>query len=410
MDRPSVEQSPEQLRAVEAQRKQRKEDLDPCTTKENNTSPETKSNHTEQAVNTEKTRTAMGDNPETGLSPKDAAETIDVKNIKDKIDYLDNTRKSVEAALGNNPDKKQDLDIIRSRVSDEYKSIADTCKDAIAVREAAYDKLSAEYQKTPDNSKLTAEAASLKKEIKALSSSANYANAWAKDLSEGLDPSQRTTFSGVGGKSFTDLHKNMIQKQGEANTDFRGTCGLCSIANTLTALGNPKMSALEGSQKEGDVLQRARDSRACETHKILPFTSERKQEHLRNLNGGTTDTDITKIMNSYGYSCETKSKQSLSDIAEQLESGKGAMISVDHRVLNTGNDAVKQRHLSADHKVTVTGIEKNTEGKPVGLWIHDTGGSSTMGTAFYCSAEDYNVWKKSKDSTVQYVSKLKDGD
>ena len=79
-------------------------------------------------------------------------------------------------------------------------------------------------------------------------------------------------------------------------------------------------------------------------------------------------------------------------------------------MLNTENDISKLKHLSTDHKVTVTGIEKNTEGKPVGLWVHDTGGSSNMGNAFYCSAEDYDVWKTAKDSTVQYVSKQKDGD
>ena len=117
---------------------------------------------------------------------------------------------------------------------------------------------------------LTKRGGELSKEIDTANSRSRYADNFANELSRDLDPSKRTTYEGVGGKSFTDLHQSMIQKQGNAVKDFKGTCG--SAANTMTALGDTK--------SEAEVVQRARDLNACVDKKIPSFLPESLKDHF----------------------------------------------------------------------------------------------------------------------------------
>lgn len=100
-----------------------------------------------------------------------------------------------------------------------------------------------------------------------------------------------------------------------------------------------------------------------------------------------------------------RTNQSLAEISQQIENGKGAIINVDHRVLNKQRDVTAMNPVGTDHALTITGIEKDAAGNAIGLWIHDTGVCSNMGNAFYCNAQDYAVWKSTPNCTVQYVSK-----
>ena len=133
--------------------------------------------------------------------------------------------------------------------------------------------------------------------------------------------------------------------------------------------------------------------------------TEAEKEDIRGRNGGTTDEDREGILDSFGYRCETRKRQSLDDIAAHIEKGEGAIITVDHRVLQKQSDVRRMSLKGIDHALTITGVEKDAKGRVVGLWIHDTGVSSDMGNAFYCSARDYKKWRRNPSCSVQYISK-----
>ena len=305
------------------------------------------------------------------------------------------------------PERKGDWDVVRGRLSDEYRKTSDNLKTLAEGKQAEYEQLRNEYfdalegadspEKAARLAELTKRGGELSKEIDTANSRSRYADNFANELSRDLDPSKRTTYEGVGGKSFTDLHQSMIQKQGNAVKDFKGTCGDCSAANTMTALGD--------SKSEAEVVQRARDLNACVDKKIPSFLPESLKEKMRGSNGGTSVAGRSQILDSFGYDCDNRTNQSLAEISQQIENGKGAIINVDHRVLNKQRDVTAMNPVGTDHALTITGIEKDAAGNAIGLWIHDTGVCSNMGNAFYCNAQDYAVWKSTPNCTVQYVSK-----
>ncbi len=328
-------------------------------------------------------------------------------DLSDKIQYLDKMRNDAASALSYDPARKDDWDVVRGRLSDEYQSASDKLKGMEVAKQAEYDQLRNEYFATnalPDSMEKAAKledlankGRELSSEINDINSRARYADTLSQDLARDLDPAKRTSYAGVGGKDFTDIHKNMIQQQGNAVPDFWGTCGDCSAANTMNALGDTKT--------ESEVVQRARDLKACTDKPIPEFLPEKIKNKIRGSNGGTSVAGRRKILDSFGYDCDNRQGQSLSDIANQLENGKGAIINVDHRVLNKQNDVSLLNPIGTDHALTITGIEKDACGNPIGLWIHDTGVCSNMGNAFYCNANDYATWAKTPNCTVQYVTK-----
>ena len=82
------------------------------------------------------------------------------------------------------------------------------------------------------------------------------------------------------------------------------------------------------------------------------------------------------------------------------------MVGVNHHDLYP--KGTKKRSLfaanSTDHMVMVTGIERDENGEPCGLWVHDTGGFNGDRTEVYCSKKDFKKWMKAAGSVVQYVS------
>jgi len=360
------------------------------------------------------------DEPMDDTSNKNSADTVEtadningttdineVNNLSDKVSYLDRMRGDAENALAYDPERKGDWDVVRGRLSDEYRKTSDNLKTLAEGKQAEYEQLRNEYfdalegadspEKAARLAELTKRGGELSKEIDTANSRSRYADNFANELSRDLDPSKRTTYEGVGGKSFTDLHQSMIQKQGNAVKDFKGTCGDCSAANTMTALGDTK--------SEAEVVQRARDLNACVDKKIPSFLPESLKEKMRGSNGGTSVAGRSQILDSFGYDCDNRTNQSLAEISQQIENGKGAIINVDHRVLNKQRDVTAMNPVGTDHALTITGIEKDAAGNAIGLWIHDTGVCSNMGNAFYCNAQDYAVWKSTPNCTVQYVSK-----
>ena len=347
------------------------------------------------------------DTVETADNTNDTADVNEVNNLSDKVSYLDRMRGDAENALAYDPERKGDWDVVRGRLSDEYRKTSDNLKTLAEGKQAEYEQLRNEYfdalegadspEKAARLAELTKRGGELSKEIDTANSRSRYADNFANELSRDLDPSKRTTYEGIGGKSFTDLHQSMIQKQGNAVKDFKGTCGDCSAANTMTALGDTK--------SEAEVVQRARDLNACVDKKIPSFLPESLKEKMRGSNGGTSVAGRSQILDSFGYDCDNRTNQSLAEISQQIENGKGAIINVDHRVLNKQRDVTAMNPVGTDHALTITGIEKDAAGNAIGLWIHDTGVCSNMGNAFYCNAQDYAVWKSTPNCTVQYVSK-----
>ena len=347
------------------------------------------------------------DTVETADNINDTTDVNEVNNLSDKVSYLDRMRGDAENALAYDPERKGDWDVVRGRLSDEYRKTSDNLKTLAEGKQAEYEQLRNEYfdalegadspEKAARLAELTKRGGELSKEIDTANSRSRYADNFANELSRDLDPSKRTTYEGVGGKSFTDLHQSMIQKQGNAVKDFKGTCGDCSAANTMTALGDTK--------SEAEVVQRARDLNACVDKKIPSFLTESLKEKMRGSNGGTSVAGRSQILDSFGYDCDNRTNQSLAEISQQIANGKGAIINVDHRVLNKQKDVTAMNPIGTDHALTITGIEKDAAGNAIGLWIHDTGVCSNMGNAFYCNAQDYATWRNTPNCTVQYVSK-----
>lgn len=304
------------------------------------------------------------DTVETADNINDTTDINEVNNLSDKVSYLDRMRGDAENALAYDPERKGDWDVVRGRLSDEYRKTSDNLKTLAEGKQAEYEQLRNEYfdalegadspEKAARLAELTKRGGELSKEIDTANSRSRYADNFANELSRDLDPSKRTTYEGVGGKSFTDLHQSMIQKQGNAVKDFKGTCGDCSAANTMTALGDTK--------SEAEVVQRARDLNACVDKKIPSFLPESLKEKMRGSNGGTSVAGRSQILDSFGYDCDNRTNQSLAEISQQIENGKGAIINVDHRVLNKQRDVTAMNPVGTDHALTITGIEKDAAG------------------------------------------------
>lgn len=208
----------------------------------------------------------------------------------------------------------------------------------------------------------------------------------------------KTKFAGVRGKKMSECMLSMIPQQGLAVENFEGTCGCCCIAEAIELLG--------GSATEAKIIEFARAHKLCTDKKIKDRYSNKKKIRIIGDNGGTTGAEREKILKGLGYQCEPDYKGSLGNIYQQLQAGKVAMIAIDHHVLEKKSE---QKHSlfsisSADHVVMITGVEVDENGKPCGLWIHDTGGINKGQTEYYCSKKNLKKWMGAVGAVVQYVS------
>ena len=186
-------------------------------------------------------------------------------------------------------------------------------------------------------------------------------------------------------RSILELSSKMIQKQGNAIALFHGTCGLCSIANATNNIGAK--------------LTEKKLVKVAVSHNWCTYDSDPSE------NGGTSGDDRKSILQYLGYNCESIKNQSLEEIYNNLKNGKEAIISIHSDVLETHLSCKQKQPTRTNHVVTIIDVEIDENGKPIGLWIHDTGIHSDMGNLFFCNANDYEFWKNTPNSFVQYISK-----
>lgn len=303
-------------------------------------------------------------------------------------------------------DKDKDKAIVMHRLAEEYRLKAqevDAECEQLAQQEAQLQKENEKMSHFPE----TSENLQIRHQIedklldvqnaleRARSDSGNLWNE-ANDLNRQYHAN--TTFVGVRGKQLIDCMTSMIPQQGLAVKNFKGTCGCCCIAEAIGLLG--------GSATEAEIVEFARKNKLCKDKKIKDKYSAKKIERIVVQNGSTGIETQKEILNRHGFQCEPKFDQSVDDIYQQLLAGKVAMVGVNHHDLYP--KGTKKRSLfaanSADHMVMVTGIERDENGEPCGLWVHDTGGFNTDRTEVYCSKKDFKKWMKAAGSVVQYVS------
>ena len=96
-------------------------------------------------------------------------------------------------------------------------------------------------------------------------------------------------------------------------------------------------------------------------------------------------------------------------VADRIKAGNGVILSLETGALDKNRNVKSSRPFGGRHAVSVTGVEFNARGEPVGLWLHDTGVHSTMGTEFFCSAADFDMIRRTPGGTVQFVWKKANG-
>lgn len=194
---------------------------------------------------------------------------------------------------------------------------------------------------------------------------------WDDDFGRG------DTFYGISGKHFAESQNILISRQGEADSNYRGTCGLASTANVLRQLGLSNAT-------EGDVLNRALQLDACAKPKD------------GKTGGGTRNDDIVKIMGSYGLQSSKVHDLTMKNITDCLDKGGAMMMSVQSKYIR--DDAKIPTYMGfkkgTDHWVTVTGVRKNQyTGEVLGVYVQDTGGHNSNSNIFI-SSENFNKMRK----------------
>ena len=333
---------------------------------------------------------------------------LSTPDLLDAADRLRKMRSEMEWGLAGNPERQAEWDIVRGRLSAEYAAEADALRQRAEQAAAAVDAARERYnqavieagndpQKLAAALPLRAECNALYDTMGKLRSAESDARREAEHMAIGLNPEDRTTMVSVGGSSLTALHGMLTQQQGYAVPDFHGPCGICASADTATMLGV--------RCTEAEAIAIARAEKACIDKPVRSIYPERVKEIIRSHNGGTNCYDREKILHKMGFEVQTERVNSLTQIADQVKSGKGAILGVDSRVLNKDSRPKSTRAFDANHGVSVTGVEFNVKGEPVGLWLHDTGVHSTMGTEFFCSADDFEKIRRTSGSRVQFVWK-----
>ena len=223
-------------------------------------------------------------------------------------------------------------------------------------------------------------------------------------LSNGLKPNRSTPrdlpttaygfTTGPNGEQTYDspmeMDNYLYASQGSAYTNFKGTCGLCSVANVM------RLSGVDVSEK--DVIDYAANTYASDN----PFTNYIPwANRLCTVNpldpkaSGATDPQNRKaILEHFGISSGLfsvkmeggiASAEALEDIANYVSNGRGVIISVHASVLEPG---MYVNDLNSDfHAVTVTSVTRDKDGKVSGFYICD----SNRGTSYYPAVKVQNA-------------------
>ncbi|MBR2176946.1 MAG: hypothetical protein IJ861_08380, partial [Clostridia bacterium] len=167
--------------------------------------------------------------------------------------------------------------------------------------------------------------------------------------------------------------------QGINEYGFEGTCGPTSQANAINALlGTNEIT-------ENKVLTVAVENELCETDSMDPAD-----------NGGTGTEDFMKLYEKVNekigdrlsVECFDYDKAlSIDEMADKLDEGSVLNIAVDSATLWDQNDHIPgelAEDVCTDHWITVTGVDRDTDGRIIGFNIIDSGGGES-----YADIEKY---------------------
>ena len=216
-----------------------------------------------------------------------------------------------------------------------------------------------------------------------------------------------SVFCGIRGKHYAESQTILISKQGQADKEYQGTCGITSVANVLRQLG-----VMDATEK--DVLEMALKHGVCRTKEEMEKRFElglcKKREDVVAESGGTTNSSLLTLMHSYGLKAAKVPEMTIQNIVDCLEKGGTMMMSVRSKYIkepymHEGKEGKKiptkitSKRLK-DHWVTVTGIEKNRyTGEISGIFIQDTGGHNSSSNLFIPVEQFKRMRKITKDFT-----------
>lgn len=173
----------------------------------------------------------------------------------------------------------------------------------------------------------------------------------------------------------TEMNQYLYKAQGNANSAFQGTCGLCSCANIL------RLSGVNAD--EAEMIAYASQTRDPNSFNGMLCATGYSDS---GLNGGTSPKGRQQILNHFGIDSGvfpiahtpdgTIADSNISQIADHVSAGRGVILSVHADVL--WDDAA----FGVDdyHAVTVTSVKKNSAGDVLGFYICD---SANGGTTYY---------------------------
>lgn len=162
--------------------------------------------------------------------------------------------------------------------------------------------------------------------------------------------------------------------QGQADPNFKGTCGLCSCQNVLTLAG------LNVSEKQLiDYAVSHRDPYKINGEALCSHSGHPDE------NGGTDAIDRKIILSAFGVPSRLESA-TIHNVVRFVEEGKGVIASVHAGILwncyfGTDDDY---------HAVTVTSIERNKTGDVTAVYICDSGRQGQE----YSKKYDIDTFKK----------------
>lgn len=172
-----------------------------------------------------------------------------------------------------------------------------------------------------------------------------------------------------------EMNQYLYKTQGSADSNFQGTCGLCSCANIL------RLSGVNAS--EAEMIAYASQTRDPNSFNGMLCATGYSDP---GLNGGTSPKSRQQILDHFGIdsgifpiahdSDGSIADSNLSQIADHVSAGRGVILSVHADVL--WNDAAFG--IDDYHAVTVTSVKKNSAGDVLGFYICD---SANGGTTYY---------------------------
>jgi hypothetical protein len=160
--------------------------------------------------------------------------------------------------------------------------------------------------------------------------------------------------------------------QGDAVTDYLGTCALTAIANLLTQADRPT--------SEASVVQVAINNQ-------LAITDPNRPAYER---GGSNYIGQQSLLDSYGIRNDLIAGYNEQGIANLIQSGRGVIVA-----LNAGalwGDAAYTGNGGVNHVVTVTGaVYSENDDTLMGFYIADSGRHMVSDMTRYVSIEDFRA-------------------